>query len=197
MTSQAYLETSAAIRILSRKIGKQHGKISQVISLKKTKRNALNAVYDFITKSGKVSRCALFIGKKDIENDIQKQHLQPTTDTLEVCHLSSSNQESHYRAFNHSKGTSYDIYLDRYASRDFLMVRCSCPDNRWRQRPCKHIDAVRRFLGLDNIFDFFQTPAPPAPKRNWPSERAYADDLNITAHIEEQELREAYDALGF
>ena len=185
MLTQSLINLTAAIRILSAKLGK-FGKLVSIEKLVHVRGRVYNAVYKFAAKGkGKITRCAHFLSVSQFEADFQESR-QQNAQALTVAQHPQDNWA--YNVTNTKKKSKY-VVGTRHP-----YLTCTCADYAQQRRRnfqkhdiiCKHGYAVLQFLGYQTFEDYFKGYKGP-------------DDTTIDAMIEEQyrAWEDARACLGF
>lgn len=151
MLTQAIINITAAVRILTAKLGK-FGRLVVVEKITCVRGRIYNVVYQFSAK-GKITRCAHFLSVTQFEENFQ-EFRQAKSNELTVTPVVGSNWE--YKVSNPEKGTSYNVETRH------PYIPCTCPDyTRQRERNshgkpivCKHGYAVLKTLGFSSLTDY-------------------------------------------
>ena len=170
MLTQSLINLTAAIRILSAKLGK-FGKLVTVEKLTHVRGRVYNVIYKFAAK-GKITRCAHFLSVSQFEADF-KESRQQNTQALTVA---QHPQDSWVYVVTNTQKNSKYVVATRHP-----YLSCTCADYAQQRRRnfnqhnmvCKHGYAVLSFLGYQNFEDYFK-------RYNGP------DDADIDEMIEEQ-----------
>lgn len=183
MLTQAFINLTSAIRILSAKLG-QFGKLVNVEKVAHVRGKIYNVIYKFAAK-GKITRCAHFLSVSQFEADFQESRQQKTQALTVTPHQQDSWA---YNVINTEKKSKY-VVGTRHP-----YLTCTCADYAQQRRHnfqkhdivCKHGYAVLQFLGYQTFEDYFKGYKGP-------------DDVAIDEMIEEQyrAWEDARACLGF
>jgi hypothetical protein len=150
MLTQAIINITAAVRILTAKLGR-FGKLVDLERLTRVRGKIYNAVYTFLV-SGKVTRCAHFLSVTQFEQNFTESRKQ-NSETLVVT---PQNDSWDFAVSNPQKGTQYKVET-RHPG-----LLCNCQDyirqrdRNYAGRPiaCKHGYAVLGHLGFSSLEDY-------------------------------------------
>ena len=150
MLTQAIINITAAIRILTAKLG-QFGRLVVVEKITRVRGRIYNVVYQFSAK-GKITRCAHFLSVTQFEKSFQESR-QAKSSKLVVSEVVGASWE--YKVSNPEKGTSYKVETRH------PYIPCTCPDyarqrvkNFQQNSICKHGYAVLKTLGFSSLKDY-------------------------------------------